>query len=395
MRLFYLKPVWHRSGDIGLVPLRLTIFALLFSWSCLGGMSSLVAADKVWEKVDKIIDVNFSETPFDDAMAEMSKKIGVPIRLDEDGLDDVGAPARVKVSAGFSQMTGGALLSLILEERGLTWTIEEEGLAITSIERMEAAFRTETHSLLTLGAIGRNSKELAEVLQEVTEGIEGMHWKSPDDDEAEGTLVAEPGRLSVTQHRAGQEVIADALRQVRRAVSKRSFPLTQHEQADVYLKNLLAKEASCDFQKQPLDAAVRAIAKQYRVPNWINYASLSRHEVHHDTPVTLTVDKAPLSELMDRLLHESDLEWGIRDEVVYIAAREEYESYAELQIVNVSKLLISHGGAAQLIKEVQELDPKSTWGAEGGKVRELGGLLFIRQTPSTQRQIGKFLNSGS
>jgi secreted protein with Ig-like and vWFA domain len=108
--------------------------------------SSSENEQKILEALDNETSVDADGTPLTDVISDWKIEQGIEIQFDEAALRDIGVdPELEKIDRKVSGISFRSALRLILEERGLTYTIQNEVLLVTSIEKAQKYIITKTH----------------------------------------------------------------------------------------------------------------------------------------------------------------------------------------------------------------------------------------------------------
>ena len=167
--------------------------------------------ERIEQAVEEIVSVDFHGTRLDDAIAQLSARHHVPMRLDNKGLTD----AAVDPSAGdmlHARVIAGAALNLMLDEFDLTWTIQDEVLKVTSKERADEILTTKIYPVSDL--IG-TARIWGPAMMIVTNTIQPDSW---DDNGGPGSIQVLPqgDLLIICQKRDVHEEIEELLVKIRR-----------------------------------------------------------------------------------------------------------------------------------------------------------------------------------
>ena len=94
-------------------------------------------ASKIEDSLRKEIDVEWNELPLEEATQELSKMIGVPIRINRIAFEEIGLTLDVRVRGSFSEMPARDVLVAVLSELDLAYNISANQLSITTIDEAE------------------------------------------------------------------------------------------------------------------------------------------------------------------------------------------------------------------------------------------------------------------
>ncbi len=104
------------------------------------------ARSRIEAKLKRPLDARFERTPLADVITRLATDLGEPLWTDQAALSDVGVDWTQPVTASYRRAPAAQLLSFILEQQGLTYTIQDEALVITSKDEAELASEVHLYS---------------------------------------------------------------------------------------------------------------------------------------------------------------------------------------------------------------------------------------------------------
>ena len=181
------------------------------------------------------------------------------------------------------------------------------------------------------------------LIDTVTSSIQPESWNTVG---GPGAIQGIYAALVVSQVRGAHEQI-EALLQACRELSRQlrehptvvPEPLTVGNRQSNKIRAELNKPISFEFRDAPLAAVVEHLGAAYGIPILIDTQPLEDYGIGTDTPVTLHGKRTPLRSGLRVLLHELDLTWVERDEVLLITTPEEVESMLQLKLYSVGDLV--------------------------------------------------------
>ena len=198
-----------KSGTVPLVPANLADVA-------------------VFNALNRRLTVDHQKTPLNQVAADLSKRVGIPIRIDKLALEDeLDITTDTLITAKYSNMILYSILKMILGDIELTAVIEDGSLVVTSETVAEEKLRTFIYNIRDLVSEGYTGDELAEAIVESTSGL----WQDIDggtiDRRVSGTLVIlQTDRV----HREIAMLLSDLWENIsrRKTQSKRTTRSKQH-----------------------------------------------------------------------------------------------------------------------------------------------------------------------
>jgi general secretion pathway protein G len=172
------------AGERPPAPGRLaTLLAGLDVGSVPPGAASTPAAPS-FEGVSKLVDLELKNSPLPEAMAQLSKVSGVEIRVDDS------VPKDIRLTANVRKMPLGELLSVLVEQAGLTYSVGEGEITPDAAGRIQVL----QHKVETAGNL------LGQVQKQHEAGVSTR----ADVEAAEVALLEEEEKLLEAQRTAGR-----------------------------------------------------------------------------------------------------------------------------------------------------------------------------------------------
>ncbi len=178
--------------------------------------------------------------------------------------------------------------------------------------------------------------------------------------------------------------------------------------AEARIQTALARRMDFDFVEVPLKRFVELLNQQ-GVPAQVDHRALDDIGLDDKTPVRLQHSGITLRSALELVLHQLELGWTIRSEVLLISTDEELESQLKTRLYDISDLVPNRaytnpwGFAASgrdfdsLIDLIQSTIEPQTWDVVGGPgamdAYELNNsaVLVVSQTLPIHEQIARLL----
>ena len=308
------------------------------------GMSAALLAghdqnDKVEDLVEKALlekvdEFAFDQVPLSDVVEHLRRTIGkFNILLDQTALEDSGIdPSTMQVTIAMHRVSRGSAIDFMLSQLGLTWTVRDGAMVITTAQRAQEELATKVYPIADLSLRGSDS-----LIQIITSTIAPQTW-----DEAGGsgsiTLGPRSDRLVIRQtyrvHRQVRRLLttlrtmdADA------AAAKALEPVVLYtaltaSPADVQsLRKTLAQPVSeFEFDQTPLTDVVDFIARVHQIDAVLDKNALESQSIDPSaTQVTILVRKIPLGQAISLVLERVGLTWVFEGDYVRITTKDAAE----------------------------------------------------------------------
>ena len=97
-------------------------------------------------KLKRRVTLAYHDTPLSDVVADVASKLNDVILVDHKALEDLGVDERTPITAAFRDVPAEEALEWLLDDMGLTFTLHQEALVITTPEDAEAQLEVRLHS---------------------------------------------------------------------------------------------------------------------------------------------------------------------------------------------------------------------------------------------------------
>ena len=163
---------------------------------------------------------------------------------------------------------------------------------------------------------------------------------------------------------------------------------------------VLDQATFADFSDTPLRQVLMFISTQHNMRIYIDENGLANAMVDRDQGVTLQMAGVRLSLLLDFLLEPLNLDYAVRENVLFISSRERIESLRSTAVLRIGDMLNIGGDtkeeAERLVNLITENIDRDGWSASGGEnviqFVEDARSLVVTSNGKTQRKISKLLS---
>lgn len=161
-------------------------------------------------------DVEFVDTPLVDAVQYLSEVAKIPIIVDQSSLNDEGIPSDEPVHLKVSSVTLRSALSLMLDDLGMTWVVEDEVLKITSKTKAREKQLTRVYPVADL-IDPHNDDSFGELITAIQSSVPEATWEEVDGSGGAVNPVSFTKSLVIRQSRKAHEGIVTLLDSLREA----------------------------------------------------------------------------------------------------------------------------------------------------------------------------------
>ena len=289
--------------------------------------------------------------------------------------------AASEIDARHGEERGGTLeqgLETLLKPLGLTWTLREDVLFITSREGAESLLETRTYRLLqpvrdgerlrpgTSRPKSRRRPGTGPVGRERFRSGRWGRWWSRKPTRSIGSWSSGTPRCCNCCCRTPNP----------RAVRCGARPL---------LKDILQQPTFLDFNETPFKTFVRTVAERHKFPAKLDMEALEKIGLDDDTPITCHLRGVTLQSALALILDQLGLVWTVRNEELVITTPESEAAHMLTITYNIRDLSFAvDGDSDRVIQMIAKHVAPASWDFAGGPAKltpsEEGGTVQVRQT---------------
>lgn len=282
------------------------------------------------------------DIPLQEVVQTFTQRTGIPMRIDERSLEDVGLSADVPITFNMPEIAAETLLYLILKELDLVYVMDTGSVVITTPEEEESNLRTKFYAVEDIFNDPNPNFDI--LIQMLTTCIDPESWEELG---GPGSIAPLRNGVIITQsyqnHRRLQGLFA-TLRRVQKPPRQAGLPMMMSispygPQAEKVERQLRQARTTITLTNAPLESAVAAISKFGRLPMMIDNRALEDIGLSNRTPVTLKLSDASIDYMLDVLGEKLELTTVIFGEVVIVTTPEEAESELETLVYPVKDLV--------------------------------------------------------
>jgi hypothetical protein len=341
--------------------------------------------ERIERALKQSLQVEFDQTPLNEAVRELDRKTEAPILLDLAALKRAGKDAAAPVSLPATSAPLRAVLERMLEGSKLAWGVQDGVLVVTTPEEASNMVVTAVYPIqdMIAGPSEATSPyfdrpvlggDVDTMIKLITGLVEPNSWA---DVGAPGTIQPHAGALVISNTEQVQlevQALLAALRETpvfdpnqpyKPQEPIRAFP---NSPADARTRKLLECPAALEVESQPLDEVLAQLAKRYGITIEIDRKALADVGLDARAPLTFRLAGASLRSVLKRLLAQYDLAYRIRRGVVVVTTAEEMENWLEVVLYPVGDLLA--------------LPPRATLADISHELEELNELVQITIAPN-------------
>ena len=358
----------------------------------------LKAEAKILRALSAKGEVEFLDTPLEDAIEFVGNAWKVPVQIDVENLKADGIALDEPLTFRATGIPGRSLLALVLRDLGLTWTIQQGVLVITTEVDAEMMMDMRVYDVSDLVMRDGTREQTRVSLELMSDLIQTATLGPWEDIDGEGGLarilltnktesLAIKQRLDVhlrigrllkdlraAQHEVLPETNADAL--------PRPKPLRMEKSEQTLLK-AMAKRVTVDFDNLELADAIERLGTKAGTQILIDETSLAKGGTSSAEPVTIKAARRSAGEILSELLKPLACDWTILHDAVYVTTTREAASFEMTWVYDVSDLVIhaTAGGRIErdfrgLIERIQQ-EVRVPWQNIDGN----GGRIAYFETP--------------
>ncbi|MBA2116955.1 hypothetical protein [Bremerella alba] len=269
------------------------------------------------------------DMPLDQVAKLFTQRTGIPMRIDERALEDVGHSIETPVTFNLPEIATETLLYLMLKELDLVYVMDTGSIVITTPEEEESNLRTKFYAVEDIFNDPNPNYDI--LIEMLTTCIEPESWEELG---GPGSIAPLRNGVIISQtyqiHRRIQGLFA-ALRRVQKSPRQSNLPAmisiaAYAQEAEQIEKRLRLVRTSITLTDAPLERATAAISDFGRIPIHIDNRGLEDVGLSTDSRVTMQLNDASLDYMLDVLGKQLELTTVTIGEVVMVTTPEEAES---------------------------------------------------------------------
>jgi hypothetical protein len=367
--------------------------------------------------LDTPTQLRFVETPFRDVIRDIKVRSKIDIRIDAQAMNEAGVTLDTQVTKNLKGIPLRSALRIMLQELGLCYIVEGEGLLIVSPEiaanqRVTRAYPVE--DLVTLKHQGQNSRDsnatCDALIKAITATIDPESWTIPAalrpeqlttehkrNNSVATSIVAVPigaPKTLVVKHNADvQQQIAEMLACLRRVKpgdgTQRAGIARDPTAAEKKIDDALDLRADLDFNETPLKDVVDELEKRFKIEILRDIATFKEGSLGAEDLVTRSFRNVPLRAALRQMLGDLEFTFIIQDEVLLITTPKVAAGRLSTRVyplpLDTERVLVD-----TLLRDIRELQPRHSRGGVAA-VDLAVSILIVRETPKVHQQIAKHL----
>ena len=392
--------------------------------------SYIKAEQKIIEALDSKTQVDMIDVPLIDVVDFLSEFHDIEVIIDNKALNDMGIDPSAEVTCDLKEISLRSALRLILRELGLTYTIEDEVLLITTPEEAETQLPLRIYPVTDIvrykttdGGWAYDVDWLAELITSI---VAPSCWPCQSGPPPiDYVVLSDSAAIVIPQTWEIHEELEMLLRTLRKIartetldenaelietanLSKLSRGVSNFGPAERQtigkLEEALVTPVTVEATELPLTELIDLLAEKTKVPIVIDGRSLCDAGIDPATPVTCDFDGINLRSVLRLLLRNCDLAYVIRDESIVITTPEEAETVMEVRFYPITDLALFKQKEGPPFPDVDSLTRMMTravqpkyWAENGGPGSwsefhlPTGTFLAVSQTRDIQKEVASLL----
>ncbi len=361
------------------------------------------------QALNKPISLDLTNSPLGDAMSQLEEELGILIRFDHPGLDDLGIGEEDTVSLQVSNISARTALDLILRQLELVWTIRDEVLLVTIEAVTENLQQVKVYDVADLlesaeeGLAGQeyvgSPSDLDSLIALITCTIEPDSWDDVGGSGSIHELELAGVKALIVNHTPDIHEQTTRLLNDLRAGDDSATPLSEKS-----IRLALEKTVEVKCTKTPLHEAVQSLEDQVGVELVLDLKALGDVGIEARTPLSYNIAGVKLRSALDLMLRELNLTWAIFRDVLLITSPDANDVLIRTKVYDVADLpsFQSKKGAGvvdydSLIEAITSSVGHGRWDGVGGpgSIRAYDGtgiqVLVVSQTYDLHEQIASLL----
>ncbi|MCA9177615.1 MAG: hypothetical protein KDB14_24180 [Planctomycetales bacterium] len=335
-------------------------------------------SEKLEAALSRKVSVEYVDVPLEVVVAEISKQVEAPMRLDRRALEESVIPLDSPVNFSLKDVTARSVLRHMLQDLNLTYLVRDGVIEVTTPEACEDAMETAVYPVADLAKSDptklNDYDNLTQLLLEMTDRDTWSDVGGPG-------AIHGPyrGTLTISQSNRVHEQLEALIDAMRKLDLQSTSVITAGERAiEQDLRKRLLQVVSVEYVDLPLEDVVAELQKSVAAPILLDRRALEDAVINADKPITFTSEGLPLNLVLKSMLREHDLAHLVRDEVILITTREVAESLLETRLYPVH----------DLTKPSPEIPPGELQEFYEEELANLTELISTNVAPDTWSEVG-------
>ena len=275
---------------------------------------------EIEKALDSKIELDFAETPLEEAAAFLSQQSKLKVALDKPALDQVDHNATTPVTFKVSGIPLRSALTLLLRELDLVWTVQGKTLEITTHDSLALRLTPRVYAVSDLTS---NSAGLADLIKSL---LEPTSWDMAG---GPGSVVADRAQgkesLVVSQtepvHRQVAAFLAVLRTVARQPANKLPVAVSdegwwrQTPETDA-VRKALEQKLTREFKETPLRDVLQFLREKTQVPVFLDRLGAHQFGVPVDTTLTATHKDGALQDVLATALENVGLTYTVTDDAL-------------------------------------------------------------------------------
>jgi hypothetical protein len=338
----------------------------------------------------KLTEVEYRQAALAGFVEDMSRLAHVPIAIDLDALAELGLSQESKVSVKQTGVTIAAALREALEPQALELVIGAEGALVTTKQRRQDEQRTVEYDISDLAPGAAAAAELAELCRRL---VMPASWAP----KSQASLAVSGGKLQARQSGEVHDELLLLLEKLRiaRGLPSKQLKGMKLDTRFARVRDRLTKEVTVNFaQATPLARIAAFLGQRSDLKLMVDGVALRRVGFDPAEGATVTAEKEPLFDVLDRLCKPLEIGWRIVDDKTLQITSRVVAERAELEFYPLSDLLGAGGTATDLMSHIRQSLASETWSPAGQGVLHYDAAsrcLLILQSQGVHLQVEGYL----
>lgn len=341
-------------------------------------------------------DVDFRNTPLDQAMRELGKRYGVVIDLDADALKQARIPPDAPITLKVSGIQLRSVLALALPPLWVDFVISDGRILITTEVVILESSPNRLYNINDL----KNSRISQSDLQKAILNHTPDAWEEIDGDG--GIIKLGHESLLIRQTQRGHYNVKQLLNQLRGALQHRSIEkLTTSERS---IRRALLETTEIQLARASLRQACEHFARNHNIPILIDIAALEEEGLSRNEIVDGRLSGTSLKSALELILEPLGLEAIIQNDVIWVTSATVAEDTLETRFYNLNRIRrefdvrrVTDEFGDTTSDPLLDVIVNATTGpweqidGDGGFIEPIGSLVMCSQTQKNHEEIEKLI----
>ncbi|NLE37709.1 MAG: hypothetical protein GX621_06755, partial [Pirellulaceae bacterium] len=340
--------------------------------------------DRIRRVLNSRVRVEMTDVPLAAFARELGERPGIPVVLKRWAIEELDLNDEVPLSFSTRGMRAATMLRRLLQEHELGWLIEDEALAITTLEEVVNHRITRIYDVSDLVAVYREDGEydfdFPSLMRLLTNNVRYTTWQEYGGEGDISHYEADYLQVIVVWNTIEVHEELKAFLAMLRAhlPAQPPDPVKRQERAKAIeatepkrpkstederpIMRALAKKVSFHFDRVPLGELARHLEDLLGIPVILDHRRLEEMDIDATMPISGDASDLSVRAALTLILEENEMMFWIDDDVLVITGYEDFHYPRIVRVYNVTDLVAGNNSPvprpSRETKSAGQIDPQ-------------------------------------